>query len=224
MRVRPTGPAACDEERLLEHAGYCAVAGLDEAGRGAWAGPLVAAAVVLPQPVTRASELLQGVRDSKQLTSDQRERLFDLIQRTARAVGVGIVRSSDVDRLGLGPAGRLAFAEAVNSLAARPDYLLIDAFRVPEVPLPQKPIIFGDCLSLSIASASIVAKVVRDRMMRELDQAHPGYGFGRHKGYGTRLHQQSLAERGPCAEHRMSYSPLRNLRVENLSLEFSDGD
>jgi ribonuclease HII len=133
-----------------------------------------------------------------------------------------MVAAADVDRFGLTIAGRMAFAQAVARLCVPPDFLLIDAFTVPDVSLPQKALIFGDCISLSIASASVVAKVIRDGIMDDLDATFPGYGFGRHKGYGTRQHQLALTELGPCHEHRASYAPLRALGAAALSPGVSD--
>jgi len=192
-------------------AGFRRVAGIDEAGRGAWAGPLVAAAVMLREPLEQAAAELCGVRDSKQLSPQQRAGYYVRIRATARAIGVGVVPPALVDELGLSAAGRLAMADAVRSLWLEPDFLLIDAYRVPELALPQRPLVFGDCLSASIASASVVAKVVRDRLMAELDAWFPGYGFARHKGYGTEEHRAALQRHGACSLHRASYAPLRLL-------------
>ncbi|SRR5579884_412654 len=208
--VRPLGTAGCEHERALAASGYTAIAGVDEAGRGAWAGPLVAAAVVLPTPDDPALARLEGLRDSKQLTPEQRDAYYTLIRQTARAVGLGIVEPDLLDALGLGEAGRRAMAWAVQSLPLVPDFLLVDAYQVP-LDLPQRGLIFGDCLSLSIAAASVVAKVTRDRLMDELHRLYPCYGFDRHKGYGTREHQQALARHGPCLQHRVSYGPIQAL-------------
>jgi ribonuclease HII len=208
---RPRGPAGCEHEAELLAAGFRRVAGIDEAGRGAWAGPLVAAAVVLREPLEQAAHELRGVRDSKQLSPQQRAGYYERIRATARAIGVGVVPPAVVDELGLSAAGRLAMADAVRSLWLEPDFLLIDAYRVPELTLPQRPLVFGDCLSASIASASVVAKVVRDHLMAELDVWFPGYGFARHKGYGTAEHRAALQRHGACTLHRTSYAPLRLL-------------
>lgn len=188
--------------------GYALVAGIDEAGRGAWAGPVVAAAMILPGNATR-KPALRGVRDSKLLTPLQREALFDRIQDAALAVGVGMASHNEIDDIGIVPATRLAMRRAVEALAAAPDALLIDALRLPDVPLPQRVLFHADTLCLSVAAASIVAKVTRDRLMADLDAQFPGYGFARHKGYGTQLHRHALTQLGPSAIHRISFRPVQ---------------
>lgn len=199
-----------EHELTAYRQGYRLVAGVDEAGRGALAGPVVAAAVVLPlEDPDELIALLRDVRDSKLLTPPHRERLFDTIYRTAVAAGVGTVPPLLIDVLGIAHAAKLAMRSAVADLSHKPDFLLTDAFDVPRAPAPQRPIIHGDRQSLSIAAASIIAKVSRDRMMLELDQRYPGYGLARHKGYGTRDHRLALCERGPTPIHRLSYAPVR---------------
>ncbi len=195
-------------EMAVWQAGYRLVAGADEAGRGAWAGPLVAAAVILPDDPARLTPLLGTVDDSKKLPPAARERLLAAIQASALAVGVGSVSASEVDALGVTSANRLAIRRAVESLAVRPDYLLLDFFTLPDVALPQRGVVHGDALSLSIAAASIVAKVTRDRWMADADCAYPGYGFACHKGYGTAVHRAALLRLGPCPLHRRSYAPV----------------
>lgn len=213
-----SAPGLCREWALTGE-GYRAIAGVDEAGRGAWAGPLVAAAVILPTP--RAGDdpallgALAGVRDSKTLSHDQRSRLLIAIETVARGIGIGWVGPDELDRIGLGEANRLAWRRALEALPISPDYLLLDAFRLPGWPLSQEPIVFGESLSLSIAAASIVAKVTRDRALAALDRDHPHYGFARHKGYGTAAHQAALREYGPCAQHRQSFAPLRALAADD---------
>lgn len=197
------------QERELWAAGYRWLAGLDEAGRGAWAGPVVAAAVVLPAERSDICALLHGVRDSKTLTAHQREALFPLIHQTALGVGVGMASSWFIDRWGIVRAVRQAMAMAVHSLPLQPSYLLIDALKLPDVQLPQRALIKGDAHVLSIAAASIVAKVFRDRLMATLSSCYRDYGFAAHKGYGTAAHRAALQRLGPCAEHRMSFAPLR---------------
>ena len=194
-------------------AGYRHVAGLDEAGRGAWAGPVVAAAVILPPGDLALMERLRGVRDSKQLTPKQREALLGVIRECAVAVGVGAVPPDEIDRLGIVPATRRAMVLALKTLSPAADYLLIDHLPLAEVALPQYSLPKGDARVLSIAAASIVAKVSRDDMMVELEERLPGYGFGRHKGYGTAQHQAALAALGPSPAHRLSFEPLRRLVV-----------
>ncbi len=183
------------------------VAGLDEAGRGPWAGPVTAAAVVLPagDDCLRA---LVGVDDSKRLTPRRREALAPVIKSVAVAWGVGMAESGEIDRLGIVPATRLAMERALGALGLAPQALLIDAVRLPGVTFPQRSLIHGDALSLSIAAASILAKVARDRLMVEMDGQYPGYGFARHKGYGTRVHAEALARLGPCPIHRRSFAPV----------------
>jgi ribonuclease HII len=197
-----------DQEQALWAAGYARVAGLDEAGRGAWAGPVVAAAVVLPADPSIAPAL-QGVADSKQLAPAQREALYPLILRLARAVGLGIIPSSQIDALGIAAATRLAMSTALAQISPAPDYLLIDYVRLAQVPMPQLALARGDATVLSIAAASVLAKVTRDRLMADLAAEYPGYGFQRHKGYGTREHQHALRQLGPCVQHRGSFQPVR---------------
>lgn len=199
------------QERVLIRQGYALVAGLDEAGRGAWAGPVVAAAAILPRDAMRRSAL-RGVRDSKLLTPHQREALLPKIHEVALAVGVGMAGHDEIDTLGIVPATRLAMKRAIETLTLAPDALLIDALKLPAVPLPQRVLFHADTLCLSVAAASIVAKVTRDRLMIELDARYPGYGFARHKGYGTAIHQQALAELGPSLIHRASFEPISRLR------------
>lgn len=198
------------QERALMRQGYACVAGLDEAGRGAWAGPVVAAAVSLPRDAMRRSAL-HGVRDSKLLTPHQREALLPKIQKAALAIGVGMAGHDEIDFLGIVPATRLAMQRAVQALPLAPDALLIDALRLPAVPLPQRVLFHADTLCLSVAAASIVAKVTRDRLMIELDTQYPGYGFARHKGYGTALHHRALTQLGPSSIHRTTFEPVRVL-------------
>lgn len=198
-------------ERELWARGYVRVAGLDEAGRGAWAGPVVAAAVVLPSDVPDLSEELSPVRDSKLLTPRRRERCYGLILRHASDYGVGLVPSSEIDRIGIVPATRRAMQQALEVLSSPPDYLLIDAVSLPRVPIPQCALPKGDLYHLSISAASIIAKVTRDRWMIGLDRHLPGYGMAQHKGYGTRQHRAALHSLGATSQHRHSYAPIRAL-------------
>ena len=205
------GPGLVLERRLLRQ-GPRLIAGIDEVGRGAWAGPVVAAAVILPLEDSGLRAALRGVNDSKTLTARQRERLAGVIGEVAVAVGVGGAGSTEVDRHGLVAATRAAMQRAIAMLAQPPDALLIDAVNLaPLVALPQLSPIYGDSLSLSIAAASIVAKVARDRWMAGLDERFPGYGFAQHKGYGTAAHSTALARLGACEAHRMSYAPIVRL-------------
>ena len=198
------------EQRLWD-AGYRNVAGLDEAGRGSWAGPVVAAAVILPPDITQMAQVLSGVRDSKRLSAARREVLLGAIQQHALAWGVGVVPASEIDARGIVPATFQAMSLALTALSLPADHLLIDHLSLPDQPLPQLSLTRGDALVLSIAAASIVAKVSRDRMMVDFDVQFPGYGFGQHKGYGTPQHRGALADLGPCSIHRLSFAPLREL-------------
>lgn len=195
-------------ERALLAAGYRAIAGVDEVGRGSWAGPVVAAAVVLPLNRPRALWGLAGVRDSKQLSPLQREEAFGAILAATRAVGIGWATHRVIDRDGMAAANRRAMEQAVRHLMVAPDALLIDHFTLAGCPLAQIGVTRGDSRSLSIAAASIVAKVFRDRWMERCDARFPGYGFGRHKGYGTAGHRRAIDDLGPSPIHRLSFAPL----------------
>lgn len=199
-------PPTFDEEKVLHAQGYRFIAGIDEVGRGALAGPVAAAAVILPIQVN--IPWLSQVRDSKQLSPRKRSLLFEQIQKAKLAIGISMVHHTDIDEQGIVRATQLAMRKAVERLPLAPDFLLIDAMVVPGVLLPQKSIIHGDQLSLSIACASIIAKVSRDRYMVELDSLYPGYGLACHKGYGTPQHLSSLEELGPCHIHRQSFAPV----------------
>jgi ribonuclease HII len=207
MALHPT----FDHERPLWKQGLRLVAGVDEVGRGPLAGPVVAAAVILP-PRARFAWLAE-VRDSKMLTAAKREELAEKIRAKALAVGLGLVVSERIDALGIAPANRLAMAEALAALKPPAEYALIDAFTLPEIDIPQSGITDGDALSLSIAAASIVAKVHRDRIMLMYDALYPEYGFCRHKGYSTADHLEALARHGPCPIHRRSFAPVRECLV-----------
>ena len=197
------------EELNFKAQGYRLIAGIDEAGCGALAGPLAAAAVILPLDLNTSQ--LGQVRDSKLLRPDTRETLFDIINTVAISVGIGIVPHHFIDDKGLTKARRLAMKMAIDKLSPLPECLLIDYIKLPDVTLPQKGITNGDSLCFSIACASIMAKVTRDRLMGELDKTYPGYGLGRHKGYGTREHLACQRRMGPCPVHRRSYQPVRNV-------------
>lgn len=196
-------------ERQFRRRGFKAIAGVDEAGRGAWAGPVVAAAVVLPLDRPDLADALRGVNDSKQLTARQRHRLLDAIQEVAAAVSVGGAGPRQIERDGVLGATRLAMWRAINMLAVKPEALLVDAVDLTAVfDLPQRSPYFGDSISLSIAAASIVAKVSRDRLMADLDHYYPGYNFARHKGYGTAEHHRALRRLGVSEAHRRSFEPV----------------
>jgi ribonuclease HII len=197
-------------ERALQRAGYQFIAGIDEAGRGAWAGPVVAAAVILPF-TAQCVNALRGVNDSKQLTAHQREGYRTCIEATALAYAVGQATHAEIDLYGIVPATRLAMMRAVQGLPIQADALLIDAVRLPELTIRQEAFNFADSISLSVAAASILAKTARDALMCQLDESFPGYGFAVHKGYGTAAHQAALAQLGISPVHRRSYAPIRRL-------------
>ncbi|HEX6128725.1 MAG TPA: ribonuclease HII [Candidatus Limnocylindria bacterium] len=207
-------------ERELRLAGFQRIAGIDEVGRGSLAGPVVAAAVILPE-----RHRIKGLRDSKVLTRARREALYERILDRADAVGVGCVEVEVIDRINILQATKLAMAEALGRLPEAPDHLVIDALSLRDVKLPQRAIIDGDAISASIAAASIVAKVTRDRICTELDDRYPAYGFARNKGYGTQHHLDALLTEGPCEWHRRSFAPIRMLLAgEQLSLDlFMEG-
>jgi len=199
-------PTFIEEERLRVQ-GYRLIAGVDEVGRGPLAGPVVAAAVILPYD--EKPSWIRLVRDSKQLTPSQRESILNRMMETGIALGVGVVSHEVIDERGIAPATRLAMRYAIEQVSIRPEFLLIDYVRLPDVRIPQKSIVNGDSLCLSIAAASIVAKVTRDRLMVELDGQFPGYGLAQHKGYGTREHLEALRKLGPCPIHRKTFEPVR---------------
>jgi ribonuclease HII len=191
-------------ERAARLCGYRCIAGIDEAGRGPLAGPVVAAAVILP-----LRSRLAGVNDSKQLSERERERFYTAIREQAVGTGIGWADVAEIDQLNILEATRLAMRRALDQLVPPPDYVLIDAVSLPGVNIPIRPIIKGDSLSISIAAASIVAKVTRDRLMARYDDTFPEYGFLSHKGYGTAEHLERLARHGPCSIHRRSFAPVK---------------
>lgn len=198
-------------EHDLWHTGKSFIAGVDEAGRGAWAGPVTAAAVILPVDPTGLPESLAGVRDSKLMSAAQRTAWAGRIHECAIAVGVGWADFTEIDTLGIVPATRLAMIRAIQDMNHSVDQLLIDAVKLPALDIPQTSLIKGDARSLSIAAASVIAKTSRDLRMIELEEDYPGYGFARHKGYGTANHQAALIAQGVSAIHRRSYAPIRAL-------------
>ncbi len=189
-------------EKAARRDGATTIAGVDEVGRGALFGPVVAAAVVLP-PETR----IRGLRDSKQLLREDRERLAKIVERKALAISIAEVDVETIDRVNIYQATRIAMTSAVIKLTLPPDHLLIDAMRL-DLACTQTSIIYGDSLSISIAAASVVAKVYRDARMRELDKDYPQYGLASHKGYSTPQHLAALDKHGPCALHRKSFRPV----------------
>lgn len=190
--------AMMEYERRYSEFDY--ICGIDEAGRGPLAGPVVAGAVILPKDC-----YIEYLNDSKKVSEKRRDMLYDVIMDKAVSVGVGIVSPGVIDDINILEATYAAMREAVDKLSVRPQMLLVDAVHIPDTGIPQAGIIKGDQKSVSIAAASIIAKVTRDRMMAAYDEMYPEYGFARHKGYGTKLHMEALREYGPCAIHRMTF-------------------
>ena len=191
-------------ERLAYKEGASFIAGVDEVGRGPLAGPVVAAAVILPKNIEDL-----GFDDSKKLSASKREEIYRLIQEKAIAIGIGIVDADIIDQVNIYQASRLAMQQAVSELKIQPDYLLIDAMKI-DVNTPQIGIIKGDAKSISIAAASIVAKQVRDQMMQEFDELYPGYDFSNNAGYGTPKHLEGLKSKGICPIHRKTFAPIKD--------------
>ncbi|MCS6836889.1 MAG: ribonuclease HII [Anaerolineae bacterium] len=214
--------ASLHHERRLAEQGYQAIGGVDEAGRGPWAGPLVAAIVVLPLANLILPQVLQGVRDSKQMTAKRRAVAAERIQEVALAWGVGMVSAADLGDIGhMTKATIVAYQRAYDDLKARarhavPDFLLIDYFAWESSPAPCLSLVHGDQQSLSIAAASVLAKTHRDAYMLKLAKDHPRYGFEAHKGYGTAKHRAALLEHGPCSEHRMTYRPVMEAQAKRF--------
>lgn len=191
-------------EQAARSKGYKSIAGVDEVGRGPLAGPVVAASVILPE-----NETIIGLNDSKQLSLKMRENLYDVIFEKASAIGVGVIEASEIDRINIYQASKSAMLQAIHDMSREADYLLIDAMEL-EIDLPQDKIIKGDSLSVSIAAASIIAKVTRDRMMKKYDHLYPGYDFSSNAGYGTKKHLEGLKKIGISPIHRHSFSPVKN--------------
>ncbi|MCL5103982.1 MAG: ribonuclease HII [Armatimonadetes bacterium] len=197
--------------------GYGVIVGVDEAGRGPLAGPVVAAAVVLPDPSTSSGFDWSGIRDSKKMTPASREKAFERITSQAVAVGVGIVDSAVIDEINILRATDRAMRTALEDMGAVFDFILVDGKPVPDLPAPSLAIVAGDSKSISISAASIIAKVTRDRIMLKLDAEYPDYGFASHKGYGSREHLVAIERCGPCPCHRKSFSPISE-RIANCRL------
>ena len=204
LKIRMLRKLVCGNkfEKAARAQGATCIAGVDEVGRGALFGPVVAAAVVLP-PDTR----IRGLRDSKQLLRDDRERLAKVVERKAMAIAIEEIDSETIDRVNIYQASRLAMSAAVKKLTVSPDHLLIDALRL-DLECAQTSIIYGDSLSISIAAASVVAKVYRDQRMREFHDIYPQYGLASHKGYSTPEHLAALEKHGPCPLHRKTFRPI----------------
>ena len=191
-------------ERLAYQEGASFIAGVDEVGRGPLAGPVVAAAVILPKNIEDL-----GFDDSKKLSASKREEIYRLIQEKAIAIGIGIVDAFTIDKINIYEASKVAMKKAIELLPEQPDYLLIDAMKL-ETGIPEEGIIKGDAKSISIAAASIVAKEVRDQMMKDYEQLYPGYGFAQNAGYGTKAHLEGLEKLGPTPIHRMTFAPVKD--------------
>lgn len=189
------------------------IAGVDEAGRGPLVGPVVAAAVILPK-----NYHLEGLNDSKQLSEKKREKFYEILMTEALSIGIGIVRASEIDELNILEASRKAMYIAINNLSITPEYILSDAMSLNDIDIPTRPIIHGDALSLSIAAASVIAKVTRDHIMYELDQKYPEYNYKKNKGYPTKEHLELIKKYGITKEYRMSYKPVKFV-MEELSSE-----
>jgi ribonuclease HII len=209
--IKPT----LEYEQQLWGEGFHIVAGLDEAGRGAWAGPVFAAAVVLPRD-ERILRLLDGVRDSKRMTANQRNQYLDCIKSVSVGWTIGMATNNEIDELGIVPATCLAMQRAIDGLAFHPTYLLVDYIQIENCACPQLSLTKGDCRSLSIAAASVIAKTARDAFMVKEGERFPAYNFTQHKGYGTSQHRVAIEKNGPCAIHRMSFRPLISYLEANL--------
>ena len=196
-------------EKELYEKGFKLIAGTDEVGRGPLVGPVVAAAVILPQ-----NYQLDGLTDSKKLSEKKRDKFYDIIMKEAVSVGIGVVDAKTIDEINILEASRLAMKKAIMDLKIVPEYVLSDAMKLNNIDIPYTDIIHGDALSLSIAAASVIAKVTRDRMMCELDVQYPLYGFAKHKGYPTKLHLENLRKYGVLDNYRFSYKPVKEILME----------
>ena len=192
-------------EKNLYKEGIKLIAGVDEVGRGPLVGPVVAAAVILPENYE-----LPGLTDSKKLTEKKRDAYYDIIMKDALAIGIGEVSPKEIDEINIYEASRVAMIKAIENLKIKPEHILSDAMPL-NIGIPNTPIIHGDLLSLSISAASVIAKVTRDRMMYELDAIHPEYGFSKHKGYPTKLHLENIKKYGVLENYRFTYKPVRDL-------------
>ncbi|MEW6687308.1 MAG: ribonuclease HII [Candidatus Edwardsbacteria bacterium] len=196
-------------EEELQKQGFNAIAGVDEAGRGPLAGPVVAAAIILPSDRKLVSSL--GIQDSKKVSPKNREEIFENLKKIAVAFGIGVVDHRTIDEINILQATYTAMRQALFNLKISCDYVLVDGYQIPALTIPQQAIIKGDSKILSIAAASIIAKVTRDCLMQQFDEQFPQYGFGKHKGYGTQEHLQRLMNYGPCEIHRKSFRPVREI-------------
>ena len=203
------------ENRLLDD-GYELICGIDEAGRGSLAGPCVVASCILP-PFLR----IDGINDSKQLSPKKREELYKIIIKKAIAYKVIFVHEKEIDEINIYQATKRGMIDAVNKLKVKPDYVLIDAMPVNQIEIPHESIIHGDALSASIAAASIIAKVERDRFMDKMDIKYPNYGFKHNKGYGTKTHMEAIEKFGPCGIHRKTYEPVSSYLLKDRQIKFN---
>ena len=204
------------EEKLYDE-GFHLICGVDEAGRGPLAGPLVVAACILP-PFLR----IEGINDSKQLSAKKRKELYKVIVKNALAYKIVFVTEEDVDSLNIYQATKKGMLMAIAGLKHKPDYALIDAMPLGELEIPHNSIIHGDARCASVAAASILAKVTRDEYMEKMDIKYPNYGFKKHKGYGTKAHMQALEKYGPCKIHRKSFAPVSKFYSKQMSISFDD--
>lgn len=200
-------------EAALQKGGYLSVAGVDEAGRGPWAGPVVAGAVIFENDEKLIAELIAaGIRDSKKISEKKREKLYDFIIQSSKAWGVGIVSEKMIDEINILNATKLAMKLALEKMSVRPDFLLIDGNGIlQDFPARQIAVPRADQTVLSVSAASILAKVTRDRILIQFEEKYPGYGFAKHKGYGTQMHMDALLRLGPCEIHRRSFAPIKKL-------------
>ena len=214
-QVHKSSPISFVFEEEARKKGYARIAGVDEVGRGPLAGPVVAAACILPSEIS-----LEGLDDSKKLTPAHREALFEHLTAHPEVVyGIGEVDAQQIDVINILQASLLAMLLAVQKLSQKPDYLLIDGIHAPKTQIPSKTLVKGDSRSFSIAAASVIAKVIRDRLMLEYHALYPQYGFDSHKGYGTHQHLLALEAEGPCPIHRLSFAPLKPLDQFELPLK-----
>ncbi len=198
-------------EKELWKEGYEFICGTDEAGRGPLVGPVVAGAVILPKNYN-----LEGLTDSKKLSEKKREQFFEILKKEAVAIGVGVVSAKTIDEINIYEASRLAMMKAIEKLKVKPDYILTDAMPL-HIDIPHEAIVHGDALSISIAAGSVIAKVTRDNLLKELDQQHPEYEFAKHKGYPTKRHLELLKKYGPLDNYRFTYKPVRDLMENELN-------
>ncbi|MCM1130925.1 MAG: ribonuclease HII [Roseburia sp.] len=204
------------EEKLYDE-GYHLICGIDEAGRGPLAGPVVVASCILP-PFLR----IEGINDSKQISAKKRAELFKVIVKNAIDYKIVFISEKDVDELNIYQATKKGMLEAIRGLKTQPDYVLIDAMPLGELKFPHDSIIHGDARCASVAAASILAKVTRDEYMEKMDVKYPNYGFKKHKGYGTKAHMEALEKYGPCEIHRKTYAPVSKFYSKQLSFQFDD--